>query len=156
MTLTVQRIICTTITFFLNKTRQLQKSSQSTDYNQIQYDNLSRHFAYFFFTVKQTNCPRLVSIFNNSNQPIFTWELMNYFFSKSQVCTTRKIHTKFILETLQQSDLQQDTYLTYWVQLNTLKANPAKKSRGLRNPATGRMRKPVFCWRNWETFSSCK
>jgi len=48
------------------------------------------------------------------------------------------------------------TYLTYCVQLKTRKASPARKSLGLRNPAAGRMRNPVFCWRNWETFSSCK
>lgn len=44
----------------------------------------------------------------------------------------------------------------YWVQLKTRNAKAARKSRGLRYPAHGRSRKPVFFIRKLETFESYK
>jgi len=49
-----------------------------------------------------------------------------------------------------------EQYLMYCVQLKTRKARPARKSLGLKKPATGLNRNPVFCWRNLETSSNCK
>ncbi len=44
--------------------------------------------------------------------------------------------------------------LMYWVQWNTRKAKPYKKSRGVKYPATGLIVKPVLSFRNFETSSN--